>query len=85
MYASSSGRILRILVCLKAFSFSYHSPYRLVLRIFQTSFYPSVLQRVRSHLLTSKVGEDDVSSMKSFGDGPFNAGDDTKSKTSTAT
>ena len=59
---------------------SFYFFFRLVLRVFQTSFYPSVLQRIRSHLLTSDEGQD----MKAFGDLPTNI-NDTDSKTSTAT
>lgn len=53
------------------------------MRVFQTSFYPSVLQRVRSHLLTSEMGEDS-SAMKSFGERPSTNGGNTESKTWTS-
>jgi len=58
---------------------------RLVLRVFQTSFYPSVLQRVRSHLTAS--GELADNKMKSFGDEPCqnNDGDNGTNQTSSTT
>ena len=58
------------------------------MRVFQTSFYPSVLQRVRSHLLSSEMNDGHVSAMKSFGKRPSTddgGGDGNESKTSTST
>ena len=55
------------------------------MRVFQTSFYPSVLQRVRSHLLSSEMGGEDISAMKSFGGRPSTDGGDNGSKTSSST
>ena len=41
-----------------------------IMRVFQTSFYPSVFQRVPSHLLSSEMNDHHISARKSFGKRP---------------